>query len=177
MLHYFFTVGNDLAIKLTDEIPAILKDRKKLDFFIKNSLIIKKNIIEIDEFDQSIRHIFNYGHTFGHALEALTNYAIPHGQAITIGMDLANYISFQKKFIDEMQFDALHEILIKNIPKFKFDNFSIDNYLNALSKDKKNKDNKIGCILYRSIGKVEKVFVENDIWFRNTLINYFKKYN
>ena len=35
-------------------------------------------MIEIDEFDQGPRNVFNYGHTFGHALESVTNYTIPH---------------------------------------------------------------------------------------------------
>ena len=50
-------------------------------------------MIEIDEFDQGPRNVFNYGHTFGHALESVTNYVIPHGICVAIGMDLANLIS------------------------------------------------------------------------------------
>ena len=35
----------------------------------------------------------NYGHSFGHAIESATNYSIPHGIAVTIGMDIANYVA------------------------------------------------------------------------------------
>ena len=83
----------------TPPVKPPAKPSSKLPFFISNSLWIKKKIIEIDEFDTSIRHIFNYGHTFGHAIEAITNYSIPHGQAISIGMDLANYISQENKIM------------------------------------------------------------------------------
>lgn len=176
MLHYYFTEGIELADEITSQIDEILSDRTKLEYFIKNSLRIKKAIIEIDEFDQSIRHIFNYGHTFGHALEAITYYAIPHGQAVTLGMDLANYISWHLGLINSMQFDQMHKILLKNMPSFEFTNDNISDYVNALSKDKKNKANKIGCILTKGPGKVEKQFIENNYWLQHTILTYSELY-
>ena len=176
MLHYYFTEGIELAEQITNQIEELLIDRNKLDYFIINSLKIKKKIIEIDEFDKSIRHIFNYGHTFGHALEAITNYSIPHGQAITLGMDMANYISLKKELINSKQFQQLHSILWKNMPIFKFNNDNITPYLNALSKDKKNMKNKIGCILTKGPGIVEKVFIDNDDWLKQTILTYSEKF-
>jgi 3-dehydroquinate synthase len=176
MLHYYFTEGIELADEITSQISELLSNRSKLGYFIKNSLRIKKKIIEIDEFDQSIRHIFNYGHTFGHALEAITHYAIPHGQAITLGMDLANYISLQLGFINSLQFDQMHLILLRNMPPFEFTKENISDYVNALSKDKKNKANKIGCILTKGNGKVEKQFIDNDEWLRQTILTYSELY-
>lgn len=176
MLHYYFTEGIELADEITSQISELLSDRSKLGYFIKNSLRIKKKIIEIDEFDQSIRHIFNYGHTFGHALEAITNYTIPHGHAITLGMDLANYISLQLGFIKSKHFDQMHLILLRNMPSFEFTKANISNYINALLKDKKNKANKIGCILPKGIGNVEKHYIDNDEWLRQTIITYSELY-
>jgi len=172
MLHYFFTEGFELADKITSQINELLSDRSKLEYFIKNSLRIKKEIIEIDEFDQSIRHIFNYGHTFGHALEAITHYTIPHGQAVTLGMDLANFISLKLEWINKLQFDQMHKILLRNLPSFEFTKDNIADYINALSKDKKNKANKIGCILTKGPGKVEKQFLDNNEWLRQTILKY-----
>ena len=176
MLHYYFTEGIELAEQITNQIEVLLSDRNKLDYFIVNSLRIKKKIIEIDEFDKSIRHIFNYGHTFGHALEAITNYSIPHGQAITLGMDLANYISLNLDLINSLQFEQLHNILWKNIPSFEFNDDNILSYVNALSKDKKNKGNKIGCILTNGPGLVEKKYIDNNEWLKQTILSYSKLY-
>lgn len=176
MLHYFFSEGIELADEITSQINELLLDRSKLEYFIKNSLRIKKEIIEIDEFDHSIRHIFNYGHTFGHALETIINYEIPHGQAVTLGMDLANYISLQLGILDLFQFERMHSILIKNIPSFEFTSENISDYLIALSKDKKNKANKIGCILTKGPGKIEKIFIDNDEWLRHTILAYSDLY-
>ena len=75
-----------------------LTDKKVLAKMIYNSLKIKKSYIEIDEFDQNKRQVFNYGHSFGHAIESLTNYAVPHGIAVSFGMDMANFISVKKNF-------------------------------------------------------------------------------
>ena len=172
MLHYFFTDGINLAKEITDQINEIIFDRSRLEYFIKNSLNIKQKIIEIDEFDESIRHIFNYGHTFGHALEAITNYSISHGQSVTLGMDLANYISLKLELLNSHDFKSMHEILQKNIPEFEFTDDNIFDYLNALSKDKKNKGDKIGCILSKGPGKVEKRYIENNEWLRKTILDY-----
>jgi 3-dehydroquinate synthase len=47
-------------------------------------------MIEIDDFDAGSRKVFNYGHTFGHAIEAASGFGIPHGIAVSIDMDVAN---------------------------------------------------------------------------------------
>lgn len=176
MLHYFFTEGIDIAQKVSDSFEELLTDRSLLPYFISNSLRIKKVIIEQDEFDRSIRHIFNYGHTFGHAIEAITKYSIPHGQAISIGMDLANYISLQKNILSEDNFAEMHAILIKNIPRFRITIDTLDEYCVALSKDKKNKGEMVGCILSRGPGKVEKIFIKMDQSFKDMILNYFNTF-
>ncbi len=172
MLHYFFTDGITLAKEITDQLNEIFSDRSKLVNYIKSSLYIKRKIIELDEFDESIRHIFNYGHTFGHALEAITNYSISHGQSVTLGMDLANYISMKLELLNPNSFQLMHAILQKNIPKFEFTEYNVSNYLDALSKDKKNKGDKIGCILTKGPGKVEKKYIENNDWLKETILDY-----
>lgn len=60
---------------------------------VSTALLAKKWFIEVDEFDQSERLLLNYGHTFGHALEAATNFGIPHGVAVALGIMVANYYS------------------------------------------------------------------------------------
>jgi len=172
MLHYFLNEGIALAKEISDEYDNILNDRSLLNYFIENSLRIKKQTIEIDEFDTSIRHNFNYGHTFGHAIEAITNYSIPHGQAVTIGMDIANYISFKKGLLKKEEFQKIHLILKKNIPPFKITIDNIESYCIALARDKKNKGNKLGSILCKGVGSIDKVFIEMDHSLKEILLEY-----
>lgn len=172
MLHYFLNDGMEDATLLMSQFDMLLKERDNILPFIRKSLLIKKKIIEIDEFDTSTRHIFNYGHTFGHAIEAVTNYAIPHGQAITLGMDIANYLSWKLNMIDEKVFNEMHTLLQKNIPEYKITPENIDVYITALSKDKKNVAAKLGCILTDGPGKMRKCFLDMDDWFKQQLLQY-----
>jgi 3-dehydroquinate synthase len=176
MLHYFFSDGFELADEVGQRFDELLVNRGALSYFISNSLRIKKTIIEIDEFDIDLRHIFNYGHTFGHAIEAITNYSIPHGQAISIGMDLANYISLKKGLLSQEDFNRMHTVLIKNLPAFRVTKENYDSYVGALSRDKKNHGNKLGCILSRGPGKLEKVFTEMDEAFKEIVLDYFTRF-
>ncbi len=177
MLHYYFTEGIELAQEVSDRFEVMLTDRDALPYFISNSLRIKKKVIELDEFDTGLRHIFNFGHTFGHAIEAIINYAIPHGQAISIGMDLANFIALSKGLIAQSEFDKMHSILIKNIPPFRFTPEIMAAYLKALSKDKKNKGNQLGCILLSGPGKASKVYIEMDEKLSSLILDYSEKYS
>jgi 3-dehydroquinate synthase len=78
----------------TDPSPAM--SSHGFEEVIRHALTCKKWFIEIDEFDQKERLLLNFGHTFGHALEAGTNYVIPHGIAVGIGMLVAANFSFQR---------------------------------------------------------------------------------
>jgi 3-dehydroquinate synthase len=152
----------------------ILNDSSKVIPHIYESLKIKKKMIEIDEFDQDQRRIFNYGHTFGHAIETITNYKIPHGQAVTLGIDMANYISYRLGFIDGKIYKKINKIIQKNIPKFSLNNYEIDEYMKILSKDKKNKNNSIVCILLKSYGQAEIVEIDNKEILKEFILDYFK---
>ena len=76
--------GRYLALK-----PTSTTQGTALEELIALSLSCKKWFIEIDEFDQNERQLLNFGHTFGHAIEAATDYAVSHGVAVAIGMLLA----------------------------------------------------------------------------------------
>jgi 3-dehydroquinate synthase len=66
-----------------------------LERVIVNSLRAKKHFIEIDEFDKGERLLLNFGHTFGHAIEGASHYAIPHGIGVGIGILCA--FDFQRR--------------------------------------------------------------------------------
>ncbi len=176
MYHYFLVRNFKISLELSENYDEVLIDRKKLQYFIFESLNTKKSIIEIDEFDTSIRHIFNYGHTFGHAIESICNYEISHGQAITLGMDIANYISYKLNFINHKLFLDFHKIIIKNIPEFKFTLSNIDNYISALKQDKKNNQKQLGCILTKGPEEMFKYFLNFDDFLVNTILEYSNKY-
>ena len=66
--------------------PSLTMSPESLQELILVTLTAKKWFIEIDEFDRKERLLLNFGHTFGHAIEGATHYAIPHGIAVGLGV-------------------------------------------------------------------------------------------
>lgn len=143
MLHYFL-LNNEL--KLSQKMVKDENIRFNINKYTEISLNIKKQMIEKDEFDKGERNLFNLGHTFGHALEKITNYEINHGQAVTWGMIVANLISFKQELISKQKYNKLNKILIKNAPVVHIKNAHV--FVDVLKKDKKNVSDNLTCILF-----------------------------
>lgn len=154
----------------------ILNDPVIMEEFIHNSLNMKKKLIEIDEFDQGVRNVMNYGHSFGHAIESATNYGIPHGIAVTIGMDIANFVSAELKVSNVSHFERMHNVLEKNYRSYKHINISVELLLNALSKDKKNSATQLRLIFPDQNGFIGIGLYDNNSNLKDSLDKYFKLY-
>jgi 3-dehydroquinate synthase len=115
---------------------------------------LKKSVIELDEKEQGIRQILNFGHTIGHALEKAAAHKVSHGAAVALGMVAASYISVRLNYLDLASFEKIVNILkayhlpvaIKNIAKEEIKKF--------LLLDKKNKNRIPHFVLIDGIGKV-----------------------
>lgn len=157
-----------------DDIRGLARDyrslatgRDLLRRYIRRSLEIKKVRIEADEFDQGDRLVLNYGHTFGHAIESATNYSVPHGIGVTIGMDFANFVSWRLGLIDRSIFDELHEVLAVNYGEFAATPIPEDAFFEALSRDKKHRGSEVSLVLLRRPGDVFLGRYPNDDRFRH----------
>ena len=125
---------------------------------IFESCKIKKHIVEKDEKEKNVRKILNFGHTFAHAYEAALGYSkkLNHGEAVILGINSALKFSLNQKFINKSEYASV----VKHIKKFKtlseiknyFSNKSLKRILFFMTKDKKNKTNKINLILLKKIG-------------------------
>ena len=175
MAHYFVVAGEEDFDRYKRDYAQALVDKNVLRGVIARSLEIKKSYIEIDEYDKNERQVFNYGHSFGHAIESLTNYGIPHGIAISVGMDMSNFVSMKKGYITSEVRQNSRELFEKIWDGYEdqVKRLDIDTYLVALSKDKKNKGPLLGLILNKGYGKVFKDFTENDMIFRSWIVEYF----
>ena len=141
---------------------------------VSRSLAIKKSYIEIDEFDQNQRQVFNYGHSFGHAIESLTDYAVPHGIAVSFGMDMANFISVKMGFMKSKIREEIRELLQKIWKEYDIRNLDVKKFRTALAKDKKNVGHELRLILCKGYGKVFKAPIRNDAKLENWLKEYFE---
>ncbi len=173
MLHFYLYADSPLTRPLTVEHDDLVVRRSRLLPYIRESLRIKKGVAEIDEFDRHERHKFNYGHTFGHALESLTEYSIPHGLAVTVGMDIANFISVRLGLMPQSTFDELHGLLSCNMPARPHGSIDVNKYSDFLARDKKNLGGSVGCILAERAGALITRQVPLDARFRSLLSEYF----
>lgn len=156
MTHFYFVAGLDDYYRIQKEHAKAFKDKAVLKGLIHRSLTIKKAMIEIDEFDRKERQILNYGHSFGHAIESVTNYRVPHGIAVTHGMDIANFISVKMGFIEEDLRQQMREVLKLNWDEVPLGHIDVEAFINALRKDKKNVGTDVRVILTRGLGKMFK---------------------
>ncbi|HEY1099820.1 MAG TPA: 3-dehydroquinate synthase, partial [Myxococcota bacterium] len=133
-------------------------DTDVLGDIVRRSLALKKPYIEEDEFDRGRRHVLNYGHTFGHAYEAVTDYAIPHGIAVTLGMLTATFVSFRLGLVDEGHAQRVAALLRPLYEPYEqlLRQEHIDAVVEAMRHDKKNDGNDITCILTRGCGAMSR---------------------
>ncbi len=147
------TLGSDAG--LSSLLPGIVWD----------SLTIKKRFIEEDEHDLGVRNILNYGHTFAHAFESATDYAIPHGIAVTMGVVCATVFAERLQLAPVGSFAEVQEWLrpyyTKYVPRLvQADPTQI---LEAFQQDKKNSAGKLVFILGAGPGRFRKIALEPEV--------------
>ena len=96
---------NDVA-RLEPHLEAIRhREPAAVSDAVRASLRIKQRYIEEDEFDRGVRRLLNFGHCFGHAIETATDFAVPHGQGVVLGMLLAGLVSSSRGLVRRAQLD------------------------------------------------------------------------
>lgn len=151
-------IGEALKLSLIGGIQSykyFLDQYNKKNYIniIKISSLIKKQLIEYDEFDENERRVLNYGHTIGHAIESVSNYFIPHGIAVLIGMYVINMLFYKDKHAN------INQLILNMVdPIFFKINFDYDIFIKHLLSDKKNNGNDICFILLEDIGKTKFLF-------------------
>jgi 3-dehydroquinate synthase len=156
------TGGNssfDLFERYVDEfIDGSIEVTQKL---VAASLQVKKRIVENDEFELDIRKSMNYGHSIGHAIEALSNYQIPHGVGVAIGILVENRIAVNRGMLSPSEEKRMYIVGKKIIPDDTWQIFSrldISKILPLLASDKKVEGAILKLATLHSIG--EMVFVD-----------------
>lgn len=128
------------------EMPAIIEMCAK----------IKANVVELDKKESGLRNILNFGHTFAHPIETLSNYKkISHGQAVSWGIAVASKLALNANKIDNEYYDTISFLL----NKFELINTKIkypkDKIINLMFQDKKVENKKINLLLPVARSQVE----------------------
>ncbi|MCY4070295.1 MAG: 3-dehydroquinate synthase [Chloroflexi bacterium] len=136
--------------------PALLDlenwEKENLVNLLRHAIQVKVEVVEEDPYEQGIRAHLNLGHTFGHAIEKLTQYSVPHGEAVAIGICKAARLSRNCGLIDE-------QLVQKVISTFERIGLPVGIELNpeewyaAMSTDKKWKAGKSRFVLLKALGE------------------------
>ena len=132
---------------------ANLNDKEELLYIVKKSLELKAMVVKKDEKEKGLRAVLNYGHTFGHIIEKLSSYnKYLHGEAVSIGMIMANELAFKKGFLSLKEKELIKETLNKYHLNIKYKIKDISEFYNSFYLDKKTSNSKIKFILLNGIG-------------------------
>ncbi len=135
---------------LDEELYKVLQsvpfDRESV---VARCVEIKRDVVQQDEFDNGIRGLLNFGHTFGHAIEKLSDFGVSHGAAVAKGMVVAARIAPLCGLGDVA--DCLSAMLVR----YGFDiecGYSAQEIYDALLTDKKRRGGNISVVLPRAVG-------------------------
>ena len=142
---------------LENNMADILKlDPKFLSHIIQNCCKTKASVVQLDEKDNGIRVLLNYGHTIGHAIEAVTEYTeFRHGEAVSLGMEGAAYIAVSMGLMKEDHHTRQSELLAKAGLPTCFPGMDIDKVLYLMNNDKKVEKGHIRFVLPKALGSAE----------------------
>lgn len=116
---------------------------------IRRSVGIKESVVTLDPDEKGLRRVLNFGHTIGHAIEAVTDYEMSHGDAITIGMRIESYLSMRMGYLKEEELQEIDKIL----PIVNF-SFAFSTLYEKMQQDKKARSKKPRFVLLEKIGQV-----------------------
>ena len=138
----------------TKDILALNSDC--LEYIIETSCAIKARVVEKDERENRHRMILNFGHTFGHSIETLTNYNVYlHGEALSIGMVQAAWLSVKTGRCTEEVPARITNLLKKIGLPIQAPDLKSKDIIRSMYHDKKTTHNELRFILAKDIGSIE----------------------
>lgn len=129
---------------------ALKLDREIINHMVYESVLIKVNVVEADEKEKGERRKLNFGHTFGHAFEKLSD--MLHGEAVSIGMVLAAKLSQQLGYLGEKEVNRIQQVL-KCLTLPTDTNLDMKEVFRAMKQDKKREGQSIHLVLLNRIGQ------------------------
>jgi 3-dehydroquinate synthase len=130
-----------------------LRESVFLEKVITAACRIKKGIVELDECDQGLRRILNFGHTVGHAVEAASAYSLSHGEAVAIGMVAAAILSEQLHYLPADDRRRIVSVIrAVGLPDRIPGNLNLEEITSRIARDKKKKGETVHFVLLKKLG-------------------------
>ena len=125
-----------------------------LAWTITRAIQVKQRVVEADPYEQGRRAILNLGHTFGHAIEHVSQYRLRHGECVAVGMIAAARLAAGLGYTSPDLETRLRACLARFSLPTAAPGFSVDQVYDAMFQDKKKAAGKLRFILPRAIGDV-----------------------
>jgi 3-dehydroquinate synthase len=154
VVKYAVIASPTLFDQLVDELTAIFaREPAVLESTIAECCRIKARVVTEDEHERGLRRTLNFGHTAGHALEAVTRYRrFRHGEAVAYGMLVAGHIGCDRGVFASRHLDALAGLIAKMGPLPPVGDLSASEAVEAMRRDKKVINGKLHYVLPTTIG-------------------------
>ena len=145
------------SLAMWDEIKKInpLKT-KKWERLIRQSVLVKKKIVEKDPFEKNTRKVLNFGHTIGHAFESAALHdgiRLLHGHAVALGMIAESHLSANALGLPEKQLHEITDFILAHYRQYFHSDISEINWQEWITHDKKSESGRLNFTLLKSIGK------------------------
>lgn len=158
----------------TNMALVLRKDYSALLHVVTTCIHLKKNLVAHDEQDQGVRQLLNFGHTFGHALEAATHYqSWLHGEAVAMGMSIAAHVSVAQGWLSTADLNRIHQLLHAAgllMPRSTLPTAA--ELLTWMRRDKKVAQGQMTLILLKGIGHAEKTSIANEEAIREMYVGW-----
>jgi 3-dehydroquinate synthase len=144
-------------------------DENVLQYLAKKNCSLKGYVVEIDEKEDDLRAILNFGHTIGHAIETVQNFKLLHGECVAIGMVGAFKLAFYMGVVTEAAVEQVKAVIKKLKLPVAMPGMDVEEVYNHIFYDKKVKDNTIKFVLPRKIGEVFQCNIEDNELIKKVL--------
>lgn len=147
-------IADTRILEIYEASPAAALDpHGSLPELIQRAIGVKAAVVAQDLRESHLREILNYGHTYGHAVEHHENYQWRHGHAVAVGMVFEAELACAAGLLEEGVVDRHRRILNSIGLPTSYDGASVDTLLEAMRRDKKNKNGAIRFVVLQAEGQ------------------------
>jgi len=155
VIKHGFILDPQFVAWLEADLDKLLRrDRAALGHAVRRSCELKAQVVAADERETGLRAILNFGHTFGHAIEAGLGYGKwLHGEAVATGMVMASELSARAGMLSREDAERVRRLIARAGLPVQGPNLGIDRYLELMQVDKKASGGKVRFILLDGVGR------------------------
>ncbi|MFH1194178.1 MAG: 3-dehydroquinate synthase [bacterium] len=155
VMKYAYLTDKKLFDFISNELDDLIGLKEKVvENVIIETVKFKGAVVEADEKETGLRKILNLGHTFAHAVEVDQKYKIKHGEAVVVGLACSLFLSRKLNLFTNQRLNEFLALPLQLKKKIRIKKYDLAKMIDTMSRDKKNRDNKIKFVLVKDIAQI-----------------------